>query len=68
LRRILTNVLKRDVPKSIVLDKVPLPQRANVLGEFAVERVRINDGWLTLDARPVELRHLNETGQAVLSQ
>jgi hypothetical protein len=56
LRRILTNVLERDVPKSILLDKLSLPQRSNVLGEFAVARMTINDGWLTLDARPVELR------------
>ena len=56
LRRILTNVLQRDVPKSILLDKLSLPQRSNVLGEFAVARMTINDGWLTLDARPVELR------------
>ena len=53
LRRILTNVLERDVPKSIVLDKFPLPQRSNVLGEFAVERMTINDGWLTLLRRNV---------------
>lgn len=56
LRRILTNVLERDVPKSVVLDKLPLPQRSNVLGEFAVERMTINDGWLTLDARPEGLQ------------
>ena len=53
LRRILTNVLQRDVPKSIRLDRLSLPQRANVLGKFAVERMTINDGWLTLDARPL---------------
>ena len=56
LRRILTNVLQRDVPKSIDLDKFPLPQKANVLEDFAVERMTINDGWMTLDARPMELR------------
>jgi hypothetical protein len=56
LRRILSNALQRDVPKSILLDKLSLPQRSNVLGEFAVARMTINDGWLTLDARPVELR------------
>jgi hypothetical protein len=56
LRRILTNVLQRDVPKSILLDKLSFPQQSNVLGEFAVERMTINDGWLTLDARPVGLR------------
>jgi hypothetical protein len=65
LRRILTNVLERDVPKSIVLDKVPLPQPANFLGEFALERVRINDGWLTLDARPVSVVEPAKNGTTI---
>jgi hypothetical protein len=56
LRRILTNVLQRDAPKSILLDELSLPQQSNSLGKFAVKQMTINDGWLTLDARPVELR------------
>ena len=53
LRRILTNVLERDVPKSIRLDDLSLPEPSNSLWKFAVEQMTINDGWLTLDAQPV---------------
>jgi hypothetical protein len=54
LRRILANVLQRDVPKSINLDRLSFSQRLNLQSDFSVEHIKINDGWLTLDVRPLE--------------
>jgi hypothetical protein len=54
LRRILTNVIQRDVPERTEIEALELPPPLNQAGELVAASVLVRDGWFCLASKEVE--------------